>query len=48
MYGKLPFDRPATIVSLGERLFTRIKSEDQRAVIRKFLAEEKKPSPSGR
>lgn len=41
MYGKLPFDRPETIVSLGERLFTRIKNEDQRAVIRKFLAEEK-------
>lgn len=48
MYGKLPFDRPATIVSLGERLFTRMKSEDQRAVIRKFLAEQKKPSRSGR
>jgi hypothetical protein len=41
MYGKLPFDRPETIVSLGERLFTRIKNEDQRAVIRKFLAEQK-------
>ena len=39
MYNKLPFDRPETIVSLGERLFTRIKNEDQRAVIRKFLAE---------
>src|SRR5689334_9027288 len=42
MYGRLPFDRPETIVSLGERLFTRIKDEDQRAVIRKFLAEQKK------
>ena len=41
MYSKLPFDRPETIVSLGERLFTRIKNEDQRAVIRKFLAEQK-------
>jgi|SRR5947209_2822085 len=41
MYGKLPFDRPETIVSLGERLFTRIKNEEQRAVIRKFLAEQK-------
>jgi len=42
MYSKLPFDRPETIVSLGERLFTRIKNEDQRAVIRKFLAEQKR------
>lgn len=41
MYSKLPFDRPETIVSLGERLFTRIKNEEQRAVIRKFLAEQK-------
>jgi len=42
MYGKLPFDRPETIVSLGERLFTRIKDEKQRGVIRKFLAEQKR------
>lgn len=48
MYGKLPFDRPETIVSLGERLFTRIKDEEQRKVIRKFLAERKQGSPSGR
>ena len=38
MYDKLPFDRPATIVKLGERLFTRIKDEQERATIRKFLA----------
>jgi hypothetical protein len=38
MYDKLPFDRPATIVKLGERLFTRIKDEQERAKIRKFLA----------
>jgi len=41
MYDKLPFDRPETILSLGERLFTRIKDEKQRDVIRKFLAEQK-------
>lgn len=41
MYAKLPFDRPETIVSLGERLFTRIKAQEQRATIRKFLAEQK-------
>jgi hypothetical protein len=38
MYDKLPFDRPETIVKLGERLFTRVKDEQERATIRKFLA----------
>ncbi|HEY6139280.1 MAG TPA: hypothetical protein VI670_16065 [Thermoanaerobaculia bacterium] len=38
MYDKLPFDRPATVVKLGERLFTRIEKEDERATIRRFLA----------
>ena len=41
MYAKRPFDRPATIVDLGEKLFTRIKDEDQRKLIRAFLAEQK-------
>ena len=39
MYDKLPFDRSATILSLGTKLFTRIRNEDQRALIRKFLEE---------
>ncbi|MEA2166261.1 MAG: hypothetical protein QOK37_4388 [Thermoanaerobaculia bacterium] len=39
MYAKRPFDRSATIVALGEKLFTRIKDEEQRKVIRAFLAE---------
>lgn len=38
MYDKLPFDRPQTVVKLGERLFTRIRNEDERAKIRRFLA----------
>jgi hypothetical protein len=38
MYAKLPFDRPATILQLGERLFTRIKDENDRRVIRAYLA----------
>ena len=42
MYEKLPFDRPETIVRLGTKLFTRIKDEQQRAVIRQFLAEQKR------
>ena len=39
MYARLPFDRPETIVKLGAtKLFTRIKDERDRDVIRKFLA----------
>lgn len=40
MHAKLPFDRADTIVKLGtKKLFTRIKDEHDRDVIRKFLAE---------
>jgi hypothetical protein len=39
MYEKLPFDRPETILRLGTKLFTRIKDEKQRVVIREFLAQ---------
>ena len=42
MYAKRPFDKPATIVALGEKLFTRIKDEKQRTIIRAFLAESKR------
>ena len=42
MYAKLPFDQPETIVRLGTKLFTRIKDEQQRAVIRAFLAAQKR------
>lgn len=39
MYARLPFDRSETIVKLGTtKLFTRIKDEKDRDVIRKFLA----------
>ena len=38
MYDKLPFDHSETVVKLGERLFTRIKKDDERAKIRQFLA----------
>jgi hypothetical protein len=38
MYERLPFDRPATITKLGEKLFTRIKDPHEQAVIRTFLA----------
>jgi len=37
MYEKLPFDRAETITKLGEKLFTRIKNEQERATISEFL-----------
>jgi hypothetical protein len=40
MYERLPFDRVATINKLGEKLFTRIKDEDERRLLREFLAQE--------
>jgi hypothetical protein len=40
MYERLPFDQPATIHTLGEKLFTRIKDEKERALFRSFLARE--------
>ena len=38
MYAKLPFDRAETVDKLGTKLFTRIKKDDEQAVIRAFLA----------
>ena len=43
MYERLPFDRPQTIVRLGTKLFTRIRDEQKRVLIRQFLAQEGKP-----
>jgi hypothetical protein len=40
MYQRLPFDRPETIKTLGTKLFTRIKDENQRSLIRDFLSQE--------
>jgi hypothetical protein len=39
MYERLPFDRPETVTKLGEKLFTRIRAENERKIIREFLAE---------
>jgi hypothetical protein len=39
MYERRPFDRAGTIRDLGTKLFTRIKAEDEQAVIRRFLAQ---------
>jgi hypothetical protein len=38
MYARLPFDKPETVDQLGERLFSRIKKDEEQAVIRAFLA----------
>ena len=39
MYESLPFDRPETIKKLGTKLFSRIKDENHRRLIRDFLAQ---------
>ena len=41
MYARLPFDRPETVRTLGEKLFTRIHADSDQAVIRAFLAQER-------
>ena len=40
VYAKMPFDRPETIKTMGTKLFTRIKDENERRVIRDFLAQD--------
>ncbi|MDQ2977555.1 MAG: hypothetical protein M3R69_19360, partial [Acidobacteriota bacterium] len=40
VYSQMPFDRPETIKRLGTKLFTRIKEENERQVIRTFIAQE--------
>jgi len=37
VYAQLPFDQPETIRQLGARLFSRIKDERERQLIRAFL-----------
>jgi hypothetical protein len=37
MYARLPFDKAETVDKLGTKLFTRIKDEADRTVIRAFL-----------
>ncbi|HMC21609.1 MAG TPA: hypothetical protein VKL19_07165 [Thermoanaerobaculia bacterium] len=43
MYERLPFDRPETITRLGTKLFTRIREEKQRELIRRFLVSQRSP-----
>jgi hypothetical protein len=37
VYDRMPFDKPETITRLGTKLFTRIKDEKERTLIREFL-----------
>ena len=37
VYERMPFDKPETITRLGEKLFTRIKDENEQRMIREFL-----------
>jgi hypothetical protein len=39
VYDRMPFDKPETITRLGTKLFTRIKDEKERDLIREFLAQ---------
>jgi hypothetical protein len=40
VYQKMPFDRPETIKSLGTKMFTRIKDENERRLISAFLMQQ--------
>jgi hypothetical protein len=40
VYARMPFDRPETIKTLGTKLFTRIKDENERRLISDFLRQE--------
>ena len=48
MYARMPFDRPQTIRTLGEKMFTRIKDSKEQAVLRAFLAQEGATSRAAR
>jgi len=43
MYARLPFDKPQTIVKLGQKLFTRIRDDKTRLLITQFIAQKEKP-----
>lgn len=38
MHAKLPFDDEKTVRTLGEKLFSRIRDEKDRAMLRAFFA----------
>jgi hypothetical protein len=46
MHAQLPFDQARTIHDLGEKLFTRIKDEQEQVLLRTFLAQAPQVSTS--
>jgi hypothetical protein len=47
MHAQLPFDDPKTIRHLGTKLFSRIQSKTEQAVIQTFLAQTPDSTKSG-
>jgi hypothetical protein len=45
MYGRLPFDKDTTIVNHSISVLKRIKNEEENALIREFVAENKSGLP---
>jgi hypothetical protein len=45
MYAQLPFDDPKTRRHSGTKLFSRIREEQEQAVIRTFLAQNEERLP---
>jgi len=43
MYERRPFDRAETINELGTKLFTRLRNEKERQLIRTFLSQQSEP-----
>jgi len=39
MYERMPFDKPQTIRTLGEKMFTRIREPKEQEILRSFLAQ---------
>lgn len=46
MYDRLPFDSPQTLRELGTRLFTRIKEQDEQALLLRFFAQDSRAEGS--
>lgn len=50
MYGRLPFDQPATLLRAGAGILRRIENEEENALLRRFLEEAgaaPSPAPEG-
>jgi hypothetical protein len=45
MYGRLPFDKDTTIVNHSTSILKRIKNEEENALIKEFVSQNKSGSP---